>query len=64
MIYQKIEDLIRYQFSTDRTPKPFVPMADLFHANTEHGRELLWNVNGLQRQPIAGSVLYNIKIIL
>ena len=63
-IYQKIEDLIRYQFSTDRAPKPFVPMTDLFHANTECDRELLRDVDGLQRQPIAGSVLYNIEIIL
>ena len=63
-IYQKIEDLIRYQFSTDRAPKPFVPMADLFHANTERGRELLRDVDGLQRQPIADSLLYNIEIIL
>jgi len=48
-IYQTIEDLIRYQFSTDRAPKPFVPMADSFHANNERGWELLREVDGLQR---------------
>ena len=41
-IYQGLEKLIEYQFSTDRVPKkPFVPMAGSFHANTNRGKELL-----------------------
>jgi hypothetical protein len=38
-------------------------MADSFHANTERGKELLCDVDGLNRQPISGSVLYNIETI-
>ena len=56
-----LTEIIRYMFSTDRPPYPFVNFQDSVHASTERGKQLL----AIEKDHLSHStLLYPVQIIL